>query len=94
MFNLARAMLGKPGGSTPNPGIYLTDQPTRAASQFGRQGTVVVTRVPASFAQRTRQIGPTGLPEYFVNTEADTAVLNQNVQVFDYFDFMNNWQHF
>ena len=73
-------------------GIYLTDDALRAASQYGRGGTVVVTRVPASFAGRIRQTGLGGKVEYFVSTEADTAMLNQNVQVFDFWTFMRTWQ--
>jgi RHS repeat-associated protein len=91
VFDLARALAGKPGGSTKLPGIYLTDDALRAATQYGRGGTVTVTRVPASFAAQIRQIGPTGLPEYFVNTSQGTAILNQNVQVFQTLEFLRSW---
>jgi RHS repeat-associated protein len=90
VFDLAKAIAGKQRG-TPKAGIYLTDDALRAA-QYGRGGKLVVTRVPASFARRILRIGFTGKPEYYVNTEADVAILNQNVQVFDTSQFLRTWQ--
>ena len=81
-FDLARATAGK-RPFTSRPGIYLTDDFTRAATQFGREGVVVRTNVSSDFAARIRQTGgpPAHLTEYFVNAADDVAVLNRSVTV-------------
>jgi hypothetical protein len=80
----ATRLSGKTGASfTPKPGIYLTDDFTRAATGYGRGGHVARVEVPRSFAESIKQMGgPAGNQvEYFVNTEAAAAVLNRSVRV-------------
>jgi RHS repeat-associated protein len=93
-FDLAQAAGLKQLG-TPKTGIYLTDDPMRALTQYatGPNGVVVATRVPRSFAQRIMQMGGTQGKEleYFVNTEADAAVLNQNIRVYNALEFLADW---
>ncbi|MFD4273941.1 RHS repeat-associated core domain-containing protein [Streptomyces cyaneofuscatus] len=68
---------------TPNAGIYLTDDFTRAATQYaGPSGTIVRVEVPAEKAASWLRLheGPAGnLPEYFVNNLEDLEVLNRKL---------------
>ncbi|MEV8412738.1 putative T7SS-secreted protein [Streptomyces niveus] len=68
---------------TPHAGIYLTDDFNRAATQYaGPSGTIVRVEVPADKAASWLRLheGPGGnLPEYFVNTLDDVAVLNKHL---------------
>ncbi|MEV7318832.1 DUF6531 domain-containing protein [Streptomyces sp. NPDC093970] len=65
---------------TPDTGIYLTDDFSRAATQYaGPEGVVVRTEVPKSFAESVlrEHSGPAGKqPEYFVNTPEGLDILN------------------
>ena len=65
---------------TPDTGVYLTDDFSRAATQYaGPEGVVVRTEVPKSFAESVlrEHSGPAGKqPEYFVNTPEGLDVLN------------------
>ena len=70
-------------GSTPEAGLYLTDDLTRAIQQYaGQGGQVVRVEVPREFADRIRQMGgPPGnqQPEWFVNNADDLAVVNDGI---------------
>jgi RHS repeat-associated protein len=97
-FSLEKAIAGK-RAFTSVPGIYLTDDALRAASQYGRaapggRGTVVVTEVSEAFAARNRRAGgpPAHLPEYFVNSAADVATLNQRMQIYETNQFLLSWR--
>ncbi|MBW8800335.1 MAG: RHS repeat protein [Streptomyces sp.] len=65
---------------TPDTGVYLTDDFSRAATQYaGPEGVVVRTEVPKSFAESVlrEHSGPAGKqPEYFVNTPGGLDILN------------------
>ncbi|MGA6172477.1 putative T7SS-secreted protein [Streptomyces sp. NPDC012600] len=68
---------------TPNAGIYLTDDFTRAATQYaGPNGTIVRVEVPPERAASWLRLheGPAGnLPEYFVNNLDDLELLNKKL---------------
>ena len=67
---------------TPEPGIYLTDDFNRAATQYaGPGGTMVRTEVPAEFADAIFQKGgPKGnAPEFFADTIEEVDVLNEGI---------------
>ncbi|TDC65226.1 DUF6531 domain-containing protein, partial [Streptomyces hainanensis] len=70
-------------GSTPQPGLYLTDDLTRAIQQYaGQGGQVVRVEVPREFADRIRQMGgPPGnqQPEWFVDNATDLAEVNNGI---------------
>ncbi|WP_442811919.1 DUF6531 domain-containing protein [Streptomyces sp. NBC_01803] len=70
-------------GATPEAGVYLTNDLTRAIQQYaGPGGRVVRVEVPADFADRIRQMGgPPGnrQEEWFVNNADDLAVINDNI---------------
>jgi hypothetical protein len=70
-------------GSTPAPGIYLTDDFSRAATGYGRGGQVGRVRVPKSFADSVFQLGgpKRNQPEFFVNTQEGVDQLNQTLEV-------------
>lgn len=79
-FSLETAIRNtRPG--TPTPGIHLTDDFTRAATGYGRDGQVVRVQVPQEFADSIHQLGgPMGnQPEYFVNTPEGVSVLNSGI---------------
>jgi RHS repeat-associated protein len=65
---------------TPDAGVYLTDDFTRAATQYaGPEGVVVRTEVPKSFADSVlrEHSGPAGKqPEHFVDTQEGVDILN------------------
>ena len=84
-FNLGEVVRGVRHG-TPEAGIYLTDDLSRAVTQYGRGGHVVKTTVPADFAESIfRMGGPNGnQPEFFVNTAEGVDVLNRHVHVVDW----------
>ncbi|MFF0667831.1 hypothetical protein ACFYVE_06515 [Streptomyces tendae] len=69
----------RPG--TPEAGVYLTDDFTRAATGYGRGGHVVRVQVPEEFAQSVRQMGgPAGnQPEFFVNTPEGLDIVNNGI---------------
>jgi hypothetical protein len=78
-FDLQKAITKSRRG-TGEPGLYLTDDPERAITQFaGPGGTVVRTEVPSSFAQSIKQLDKYGRTEYFVNSQAGTDVLNSGI---------------
>ncbi|MGH9267475.1 MAG: hypothetical protein ACRD0D_04795 [Acidimicrobiales bacterium] len=78
-FDLSRA-IELTRGITGTPGIYLTDDATRAIQQLaGPSGTVVRTEVPSDFADEIRQCDPFGRTEYFVVDQAGTQILNDGV---------------
>ncbi|MFD4692236.1 putative T7SS-secreted protein [Streptomyces sp. NPDC058463] len=68
---------------TPKSGIYLTDDFNRAATQYaGPGGTIVRVEVPVDKAASWLRLheGPAGnLPEYFVNSLDDVALLNKHL---------------
>ncbi|MFJ3665621.1 DUF6531 domain-containing protein [Streptomyces sp. NPDC090106] len=65
---------------TPDTGVYLTDDFSRAATQYATPGgTVVRVEVPKSFADSVyrEHSGPAGnAPEYLVNTQEGIDILN------------------
>jgi RHS repeat-associated protein len=65
---------------TPEAGVYLTDDFSRAATQYaGPEGVVVRTEVPRSFADSVlrEHSGPAGRqPECFVDTREGVDILN------------------
>ncbi|WP_326722752.1 DUF6531 domain-containing protein [Streptomyces sp. NBC_00243] len=69
----------RPG--TPQAGVYLTDDFTRAAAAYGRGGHMVRVQVPEDFASSIRQMGgPNGnQPEFFVNTPEGLEILNNGI---------------
>ncbi|MEV1006805.1 DUF6531 domain-containing protein [Streptomyces sp. NPDC049881] len=69
----------RPG--TPEAGVYMTDDFTRAATGYGRGGHVVRIKVPEEFAASIRQMGgPNGnQPEFFVNTPEGLAIVNEGI---------------
>ncbi|MFD5629509.1 RHS repeat-associated core domain-containing protein [Streptomyces sp. NPDC127072] len=69
----------RPG--TPQAGVYLTDDFTRAAAAYGRGGHMVRVQVPEDFARSIRQMGgPNGnQPEFFVNTPEGLEILNNGI---------------
>lgn len=79
-FELSAADAGQRPG-TPEPGVYLTDDFNRAATGYGRGGTMVRVKVPEDFADSIRQLGGPGgdQPEFFVNTQAGVDILNAGI---------------
>ncbi|MFJ8599708.1 DUF6531 domain-containing protein [Streptomyces shenzhenensis] len=79
-FALDLSEAGQRAG-TPQAGVYLTDDFTRAASSYGRGGHVVRVQVPEEFAGSIRQMGgPRGnQPEFFVNTPEGIEILNNGI---------------
>ena len=79
-FELSAADAGQRPG-TPEPGVYLTDDFTRAATGYGRGGQMVRVKVPEDFADSIRQLGGPGgdQPEFFVNTQAGIDILNSGI---------------
>uniref|UniRef100_UPI00069C7E93 DUF6531 domain-containing protein n=1 Tax=Streptomyces avicenniae TaxID=500153 RepID=UPI00069C7E93 len=69
----------RPG--TPEAGVYMTDDFTRAATGYGRGGHVVRIQVPEDFAASIRQLGgPNGdQPEFFVNTLTGVQRVNAGI---------------
>ncbi|MGV9617340.1 RHS repeat-associated core domain-containing protein [Streptomyces tendae] len=79
-FALDLSAAGRRPG-TPEAGVYLTDDFTRAATGYGRGGHVVRVQVPEEFAQSVRQMGgPAGnQPEFFVNTPEGLDIVNNGI---------------
>ncbi|MET7451227.1 DUF6531 domain-containing protein [Streptomyces sp. NPDC005574] len=79
-FGLDLSAAGQRAG-TPQAGVYLTDEFTRAATAYGRGGHVVRVQVPEEFANSVRQMGgPNGnQPEFFVNTPEGLEILNNGI---------------
>ncbi len=74
------------------PGIYLTTDPMRAATQYATpRGTAVRVEVSTEFANSIRQLGGTngGNMEYFVNTADGAAVLNSTIRWLGFRDAIN-----
>ncbi|MGK5533803.1 DUF6531 domain-containing protein [Streptomyces sp. URMC 129] len=85
-------------GATPEAGVYLTNDLTRAIQQYaGPGGRVVRVEVPADFADRIRQMGgPPGnrQEEWFVNNAEDLAVINDGiVGIKDSMDAFMSWMN-
>ncbi|MFR9725869.1 DUF6531 domain-containing protein [Streptomyces sp. MS19] len=85
-------------GATPQPGLYLTDDLTRAVQQYaGVGGRVVRVEVPRDFADRIRQMGgPPGnrQPEWFVDNAADLAQVNNGIiGIRDSMDAFMSWMN-
>ncbi len=84
-FDFNKAVVSK-RQFTPKPGIYLTDDFLRAATQYGRGSEVARTEVPKSFADSVCQLGGPGKKkknkklEYFVDTPESVEILNQNLR--------------
>jgi len=66
---------------TPNAGVYLTDDFTRAATAYGRDGHMVRVKVPKEFAESIFQLGGPNhnQPEFFVNTPEGLEILNNGI---------------
>ena len=79
-FDLAKAAAHQRPG-TPEAGIYLTTDFVRAATGYGRGGTVTRVVVPKELAESWRRLGgPKGNQvEYFVNSIDGVNVLNENL---------------
>jgi len=84
-FDLAKSLAAKRRG-TGKAGIYLTHDLRRAIESFGRDGQVVRTAVPRTFADAIRQRDIEGHVEYYVNSDEGVRVLNAGIT-----DIVQSW---
>ena len=96
-FDLEQSIRQKRAG-TPVPGVYLTDDPVRAATQYATpSGYVTKVEVPTEFAESIKQEspikGPRGVPqhEYLVTTPDEVDTLNKNPETKSSMDALRDW---